>query len=104
MTLSSPAKYSQRSDRPLAPEATQRTGDESDLHDASARFEVEGDGVHAVPVAGGRAEPIGEHVTEVRTASGAAHLGALHAEAAVGDQGHGFRVDRLVEARPTTAR
>src|SRR5690606_8949192 len=57
----------------------------------------------AVTVTGGRAEPVGEDMAQVRTAGGAAHLGARHAQGVVLDQLHGFGAHRLVEARPSAS-
>ena len=54
-------------------------------------LEVERDGVHAVPVAGGRSESVVEDVTQVRAAVGTAHLGAHDAERAVFDEFNGLR-------------
>jgi len=66
--------------------------------------EVERERVHAVAVAGGGAEPVGEDVPEMRAAGRTAHLGAPHAEAAVLDELDRLGADGLVEARPAAAR
>src|SRR5690606_13386681 len=65
--------------------------------------EAEGHRVHAVAVAGRRAEAVGEDVAQVRPAAGAAHLGAQLAQAVVVEQLDGVGPYRLVEARPATA-
>ena len=66
-------------------------------------MKLERERVHAVAVAGGRAEAVGEHVAEVRAAVGAAHLGAHHAERGVLDELDRLGAHRLVEARPAAA-
>src|SRR5690554_2707560 len=65
--------------------------------------ELEGKRVHAVPVAGGGSEAVGEHVAQVRSAVGAAHLGTGHPERVVLEQLNCFGAHRLVEARPAAS-
>ena len=58
--------------------------------------------VHAIAQAG-RFRTVVEHVTEMRVAQGAAHLGARHAEHAILDLAHVLRRDGLPETRPAGA-
>src|SRR6185312_6733903 len=66
------------------------------------RLELHRYAVHAVAQAGGLGA-VGEDVAEVAAAAGAADLGAVHEEAAVGLGGDVRRVDRREEARPAGA-
>src|SRR5205085_6840416 len=64
--------------------------------------EVEGDGVHAVPLSR-RRRAVVEDVSEVRAAAGAVDLDAVHPVAVVVDELDVLPVDRLGEARPSGA-
>src|SRR5690606_26259267 len=66
----------------------------------SALLEAERHGVHAVAVPGGGLRRVGEDVSQVGVAAGAAHLGADHAQGAVLEEGDRVGVLRGEEARP----